>query len=61
MDATTRFTAIADAPDFEVGPLAKGEYIEGRVFVDYVLRNGLISYISARRGSDMVTHRNSAT
>jgi ketosteroid isomerase-like protein len=56
MDATSRFTAIADAPDFVIGPLRKGEYIEGRVFVDYVLRDGLISYISARRGSDMVTH-----
>jgi len=56
LDATSRFTAIADAPDFVIGPLNKGDYIEGRVFVDYVLRDGLISYISARRGSDMVTH-----
>ena len=55
LDATTRFTAIQDAPDFVVGALKKGDYIEGRVFVDYELRDGLISRISVRRGGDMVT------
>ena len=56
MDATTRFTAVEDAPDFVVGPLRKGDYIEGRVFVDYQLRDGLIARISVRRGGDMVKH-----
>jgi hypothetical protein len=57
IDATTRFTAIRDAPDFVVGALAEGDHIEGRVFVDYALRDGLISRISVRRNGDMVTHR----
>jgi hypothetical protein len=57
LDAVTRFTAIQDAPDFVVGPLRIGDYIEGRVLVNYELRNGLISRISVRRGGDMVTHR----
>jgi ketosteroid isomerase-like protein len=56
LDAITRFTAIQDAPDFVVGPLRKGDYIEGRVLVSYQLRDGLISRISVRRGSEMVTH-----
>jgi ketosteroid isomerase-like protein len=53
LDATTRFTAIQDAPDFVVGPLKKGEYIEGRVLVSYRLRGGLIAHIGVRRGGDM--------
>ena len=56
LDAVTRFTAIKDAPDFVVGALKKGEYIEGRVLVDYKLRDGLISHIGVRRGGDMVKH-----
>jgi len=56
LDALTRFTAIRDAPDFVVGPLRKGEYIEGRVLVSYRLRNGLISHIRVRRGGAMVKH-----
>ncbi len=56
LDATTRFTAIKDAPDFVVGALKTGDYIEGRVFVDYELRDGLISHISVRRGGEMVKH-----
>jgi ketosteroid isomerase-like protein len=55
MDATTRFTAIADAPDFVVGPLNKGDYIEGRVTVTYKLRNGKIAHIGVTRGGEMVT------
>jgi ketosteroid isomerase-like protein len=52
VDTTSRFTAIADAPDFVVGPLRAGEYIEVRVFVFYTLRGGLISNIKvARAGS----------
>lgn len=57
LHATTRFTAIEDAPDFSVGPLRKGEYIEGKVFVDYVLRDGLIAAINVRRDGEMATHR----
>lgn len=57
LDATTRFTAVKDAPDFVVGPLSVGDYIEGRVYVDYELRDGLISRIGVRRNGDMVTHR----
>jgi ketosteroid isomerase-like protein len=56
LDAITRFTAIQDAPDFVVGALRVGEYIEGRVLVSYELRGGLISRISVRRGGDMVKH-----
>jgi ketosteroid isomerase-like protein len=56
LDAITRFTAIQDAPDFIVGSLRAGDYIEGRVIVSYELRGGLISRISVRRGGDMVKH-----
>jgi ketosteroid isomerase-like protein len=56
LDAVTRFTAIQDAPDFVVGALKAGEFIEGRVLVSYELRDGLISRISVRRGSEMVKH-----
>ena len=54
LDAVTRFTAIQDAPDFVVGALKSGEYIEGRVLVNYELRDGLISRISVRRGGEMI-------
>jgi ketosteroid isomerase-like protein len=53
LDATTRFTAVEDAPDFVVGALKKGEGIEGRVFVDYTLRDGLIASITVSRGGEM--------
>ena len=56
LDAITRFTAIQDAPDFVVGALSVGDYIEGRVLVSYELRGGLISRISVRRGGEMVKH-----
>jgi ketosteroid isomerase-like protein len=55
LDAVSRFTALEDAPDFVVGPLRKGEYIEGRVLVSYRLRGGLICHISVRRGGEMRT------
>ena len=54
LDAVTRFTAVRDAPDFVVGALRAGEYIEGRVLVSYQLRDGLICRIGVRRGGDMV-------
>jgi ketosteroid isomerase-like protein len=56
LDAITRFTALADAPDFVVAPMKAGEYVEGRVLVSYQLRAGLIAKISVRRGSEMVKH-----
>jgi hypothetical protein len=52
-DLTTQFTAIEDAPNFVVGPLKKGEYIRGRVFVHYALRDGKISRISVARAGEM--------
>lgn len=59
LDAVTRFTAIRDAPDFVVGALRQGDYIEGRVLVDYMLRDGQIERISVTRGSEMVKHEKS--
>jgi ketosteroid isomerase-like protein len=61
LDGLSRFTAIQDAPDFLVGPLQKGDYIEGRVLVSYQLREGLISHISVRRGGEMRTFKASRT
>jgi ketosteroid isomerase-like protein len=55
LDAITRFTATADAPDFVVGPLRAGDAIEGRVLVTYRLRDGLIEHIGVQRGGPMVT------
>ena len=57
LDATSRFTAIEDAPDFVVGALKKGDYIEVRVLVSYELRDGLISSIRVKRGGEPVIHR----
>jgi len=56
LDATSRFTAIEDAPDFVVGALKKGDYIEVRVLVSYELRDGLISSIRVKRGGEPVKH-----
>jgi len=56
LDAVTRFTAIRDAPDFVVGALKTGEYIEGRVLVSYQLREGQICSIRVRRGGEMLKH-----
>jgi hypothetical protein len=56
-DTTSRFTAIADAPDFVVGALAKGDYIEVRVLVTYTLRDGLIERIAVKRAGEPVTVR----
>lgn len=56
-DTTSRFTAIADAPDFVVGPLSAGDYIEVRVIVTYFLRDGLIHRIAVKRAGDPVTVR----
>jgi hypothetical protein len=56
-DTTSRFTAIADAPDFVVGALSKGDYIEVRVIVTYTLREGLIERIAVKRAGEPVTVR----
>ena len=60
LDATARFTAIKDAPDFVIDALSEGDFIEGRVAVEYSLREGLISHIRVRRNGDMVTYRKSS-
>lgn len=57
VDCTSRFTAIADAPDFVVGALETGEFIDVRVIVTYTLRDGLISHIRVKRGGDPVFSR----
>ena len=59
-DTTSRFTAIADAPDFVVGALGKGDYIEVRVLVTYTLRDGLIERIAVKRAGEPVTYRASS-
>jgi hypothetical protein len=56
-DTTSRFTAIDDAPDFVVGSLNTGDYIEVRVIVTYTLRDGLIEKIAVKRGGEPVTVR----
>jgi len=56
-DTTSRFTAIADAPDFVVGALNEGDYIEVRVLVTYTLRDGLIEKIAVKRAGEPVTYR----
>jgi len=56
-DTTSRFTAIADAPDFVVGALGKGDYIEVRVIVTYTLRDGLIERIAVKRAGEPVIYR----
>jgi ketosteroid isomerase-like protein len=52
-DLTTQFTAIEDAPDFVVAPLKKGEFVRGRVFVYYTLRDGKIAHIRVARKGEM--------
>jgi len=48
-DATSRFTAVRDAPDFVVGPLKQGEWYDVPVRVVYTLRDGLICDIEVTR------------
>jgi len=56
LDATMRFTAIKDSPDFVMGALKKGEYLEGRVLVQYRIKDGLIAHISGRRDGELIKH-----
>jgi ketosteroid isomerase-like protein len=57
VDCTSRFTAVQDAPDFVVGALRKGEWIDVRVHVTYRLRDGLIDHIDVVRAGDPVFSR----
>lgn len=57
VDCTSRFTAITDAPDFVVGALAQGDYIDVRVTVTYTLREGRVCHIKVLRGGDPVFTR----
>ena len=52
VDAISRFTAIRDAPDFVVGPLRQGEWVEVPVRVVYSLRGGLICDIHVTRNGE---------
>ena len=48
-DLAMEFHAIADAPDFVVAPMKKGEVIKGGVFVFYTLKDGKIARIKTAR------------
>jgi hypothetical protein len=52
IDALSRFTAVKDAPDFVVSPLARGEFVEVPVHVEYTLRDGLICRIDVSRNGE---------
>ncbi len=56
-DFVSVFTAVADAPDFVVKPLKKGESVRVPVFVYYTLKGGLISEIRVAR-SGRLRNRN---
>jgi SnoaL-like domain len=58
VDCTSRFTAVQDAPDFVVGALKQGEWIDVRVQVTYTLRDGLICHIGVKRAGEPVFSRN---
>lgn len=55
-DLVSTFTALADAPDFQVMPLARGQAVSVRVFVYYTLRAGLISRIEVVRAGQPHLH-----
>ena len=48
-DVSMEFVAHDDAPDFQLGPLKKGQSIKGGVFVLYTLRDGRIARIRTAR------------
>lgn len=56
-DPTSRFTAIADAPEYVVGALARGDWIEVRVQGTYTPQDGLIGHIAVARAGEPVIHR----
>lgn len=51
-DVISTFVAHADAPDFQVCPLRKGEAVAVRVFVYYQLRAGRICHIKVARAGE---------
>ncbi len=57
VDCTSRFTAVEDAPDFVVGALAKGDFVDVPILASYTLRDGYICHIRTRRGGDPVFTR----
>ena len=57
VDCTSRFTAIADAPDFAVGALKQGEFVDVRVKVTYRLREGYVCHIGVARAGEPVFSR----
>ena len=57
VDCTSRFTAIQDAPDFVIGALAEGDFIDVRVIVTYTLEEGRIRHIGVKRGGNPVFTR----
>jgi hypothetical protein len=54
LEAVSRFTAVANAPDFVVGPLQQGEWWDVPVRVEYTLRDGLICDIHVSRRGERV-------
>lgn len=54
LEAVSRFAALADAPDFVVGPLKRGEWWDVPVRVEYALRDGLICDIHVTRRGERV-------
>ena len=50
---TSQFTAVEDAPNFVVAPLAKGECVRVPVFVHYLLRDGKIAHIKVGRSGEV--------
>lgn len=49
VEADTEFLAIADAPDFIVRPMKKGDVIRSTSFIFYELRDGKFSRIRSAR------------
>jgi hypothetical protein len=60
-DITSQFAAIADAPNFVVAPLRKGEFVRVRVFVYYTLRDGKICHIKVARAGQVSAPARSET
>ncbi|WP_336979656.1 nuclear transport factor 2 family protein [Altererythrobacter fulvus] len=50
--ATSRFTALRDAPDCVLGPVKQGDVIVAPVIADYTLRDGLICRIEVTRNGE---------
>lgn len=50
--ATSRFTALRDAPDCVLGPVKQGDVIIAPVIADYTLRDGLICRIEVTRNGE---------